>query len=162
MSTLVAIAYPDEATARQARDTLYRLQSERLIELDDTVIAVNEDDKIRLDQAVNLAGGGALGGAAWGGLLGLIFLMPIAGMAVGAASGAIAGRFTDYGIDDDFVKAISRELQPGHAALFVLVRHATPDRVLEEMRRFGGTVLRTNLSADAEQRLKAALSGGSA
>src|SRR5687768_12329829 len=99
MSTLVAIAYPDEATAHKARATLARLQIERLIELDDAVIAVNDGNKIRLEQAVNLTGAGALGGAAWGGLLGLIFLMPIAGMAIGAASGAIGGKFSDYGID---------------------------------------------------------------
>ena len=158
----MAIAYPDEATARQALATLGRLQTERLIELDDAVIAVNDGDKIRLDQAVNLAGAGALGGAAWGGLLGLIFLMPIAGMAIGAASGAIAGHFSDYGIDDTFVKDLTRQTTPGSAALFVLARRSTPDRVIAEMQRFGGTVLRTNLCADAEQRFQTALSGGSA
>jgi uncharacterized membrane protein len=159
MSTLVAIAYPDESTAKRARAALARLQTERLVELDDAIIAVNHDGKIRLEQAINLAGAGALGGAAWGGLLGLIFLMPIAGMAIGAASGAIGGHFSDYGIDDSFAKEISQQLTPGSAALFVLARRATPDKVVDEMKQFGGTVLRTNLSADAEQRLQAALAG---
>jgi uncharacterized membrane protein len=159
MSTLIAIAYPDESTAKQARAALARLQTERLVELDDAVIAVNHDGKIRLEQAVNLTGAGALGGAAWGGLLGLIFLMPIAGMAIGAASGAIGGHFSDFGVNDDFARDISRELKPDSAALFILARRATPDKVLEEMKQFGGTVLRTNLSNDAEQRLQSALSG---
>jgi uncharacterized membrane protein len=74
-------------------------------------------------------------------------------LAIGAASGAISGQFSDYGIDDQFVKDLSAKMQPGHAALFVLIRRSTPDRVLAEMKQFGGTVLRTNLSNDAEQRL---------
>lgn len=159
MSTLVAIAYPNEATAQQARAKLAQLQTERLIAMDDAVVAVNENGKIRLDQATNLAGAGALGGALWGGLLGLIFLMPIAGAAIGAASGAIGGHFTDFGVEDDFVKDISQQLTPGSAALFILARQITPDKVTAELRQFGGTVLHTNLSNDAEQRLRAALSG---
>ena len=159
MSTLVAISYPDEHTAKQARMALAGLHREHLVELDDAVIAVNDGEKIRLEQAINLTTGGALGGAMWGGLLGMIFLMPIAGMAIGAASGAFAGHLSDYGIEDNFAKEISQELTPGKAALIVLARRATPDKVLEEMKRFGGTVLRTNLSEDAEQKLQAALAG---
>lgn len=161
MSTLIAVAYPNEATARQARETLQRLQTEHLIELDDAVIAFHEGDKIRLDQVVNLGKRGALGGAVWGGLIGLIFLVPVAGIAVGAASGAIAGHFSDYGIEDNFVKDVSQQLKPGSAGLFLLVRSATPDRVLAEMQQYGGTILRTNLSTDAEERLQAALAGQS-
>jgi uncharacterized membrane protein len=157
MSTLIAVAYPDESTAQQARATLRRLQTERLVELDDAVIAINDNGKIRLDQSVNLTGGASLSGALWGGLIGLIFLMPIAGAAIGAASGAISGHFSDYGIDDQFVKDLGAKMQPGHAALFVLIRRSTPDRVLAEMKQFGGTVLRTNLSNDAERQLQAAL-----
>lgn len=159
MSTLVAVAYPDNATAQQARNTLTRLQTERLVQLDDAVIAINENGKIKLDQSVNLVGGNALSGALWGGLIGMIFLMPIAGAAIGAASGAITGKLSDYGIDDQFVKDLSSQLKPGNAALFVLVRESTPDRVMNEMKQFGGKVLRTNLSEADEQRLQAALSG---
>jgi uncharacterized membrane protein len=159
MSTLIAIAYPDEHIAKQARTALAGLQREHLVELDDAVIAVNDGEKIRLEQAINLTTGGALGGAMWGGLIGLIFLMPVAGMAIGAASGALAGKFTDYGIEDTFVKEIGRELTPGKAALIVLARRATPDKVIEEMKQFGGTVIRTNLSNEAEQKLQAALTG---
>jgi uncharacterized membrane protein len=158
MSTLVAIAYDDEPTAQRARATLNRLQTEHLISLEDAVIAVNEGDKIRVDQAVNLTGAGALGGAAWGGLIGLLFLMPVAGLVIGAASGALAGKLTDIGIDDNFAKEIGRELTPGKAALLLLVLEATTDKVLAEMKQFGGTVLRTNLTTDAEQKLRAALS----
>jgi uncharacterized membrane protein len=159
VSNLIAIAYPSEATAQQAVATLGQLQKQQLIELDDVMIARRDGDKIKLDQGVGLTGTGALGGAAWGGLIGLLFLAPIAGMAIGAATGAIAGHFSDYGIDDKFAKGVASSLPPGGAAVFLLVRRSTPDRVLAEMKQFGGTVLQTNLSAEAEQRLKDALSG---
>ncbi|HEY7034409.1 MAG TPA: DUF1269 domain-containing protein [Thermomicrobiales bacterium] len=161
MSHLIAIAYPSETVAQQAVATLGRLQKQQLIELDDVMVARRDGDKIKLDQGVGLTGAGALGGAAWGGLIGLLFLAPIAGMAIGAATGAIAGHFSDYGIDDKFAKGVASSLPAGGAAVFLLVRRSTPDRVLEEMKPFGGTVLQTNLSAEAEQRLKDALAGQS-
>jgi uncharacterized membrane protein len=126
------------------------------------VIAVNDGGRIHLDQSVKLASSGALGGAAWGGLLGMLFLMPVAGIALGAAYGALIGKFSDYGVDDQFVKELSSRVEPGKAALFLLIRKATPDKVIGEMQSFGGTVLRTNMSADAEQRLQEALAGAPA
>ncbi len=162
MSTLIAVAYPSNDIAKQALETLGRLQKERLIELEDAVIARNDDGKIKVDQALNLTAAGAVSGAFWGGLIGLIFLMPIAGMAIGAASGALSGKLSDYGVDDKFVKEVTTEVTPGTAALFLLIRNSTPDKVLAEMKQFGGTVLRTNLSDEAEKRLQAALSGESA
>lgn len=162
VSTLVAIAYPNVDTAKQALTTLARLQKERLIELEDAVIARNDDGKIKLDQALNTTAAGALRGAFWGGLIGMLFLMPIASMAIGAASGAHSGKLSDYGVDDKFVKEVGAEVTPGTAALFVLIKKSTPDKVIAEMKQFGGAVLRTNLSDDAEQRLQAALSGESA
>ncbi len=87
----------------------------------------------------------------------MLFFAPLLGMAVGAASGALGGKFSDYGIDDKFAKDLSTRLQPGTSALFVLVRRVTPDKVLEQIAPYGGTVLRTSLSRDAEERLQSAL-----
>jgi uncharacterized membrane protein len=159
LSTLVAIAYPDADSARQVMSRLVPLQKKHLIEIEDAVLAVNEGGKIKLEQSVNMTSSGAFGGAVWGGLLGLIFLVPVAGLAIGAAAGAIAGRFSDYGIDDDFARDIAAEVTPGSAALFLLVKKAKPDRVIAEMQQFRGKVLGSNLSDDAEHRLQAALSG---
>jgi uncharacterized membrane protein len=158
MSTLIAIAYPDETTARAALGTLGDLQKQQLITIDDAVIAKNEGDKIKLDQGMSLTGAGAAGGALWGGLFGLIFLMPIAGMAIGAATGAIAGKLSDYGIDDKFAKEMGARVTPGKAALVLLVRSATTDRVVAEMKKhqFGGELIQTNLSAEDEAKLVAA------
>jgi uncharacterized membrane protein len=161
MSNLVAIAYPDEATAAQVAQTLVELQKEHLIEFDDLVVAVRKDDgKIKLRQSFSPAGTGAAGGALWGGLIGLIFFMPLVGIAIGAASGAAAGALTDVGVDDKFMKELGEKLQPGNAATFVLVRESTPDKVLPRISQFGGEVIHTSLSQEQEEALQEALTPG--
>jgi uncharacterized membrane protein len=161
MSNLVAIAYPDEATAKEVAQTLGQLQKERLIALDDMVVAVRQPDgKVKLRQSFSPAGAGAAGGALWGGLIGLIFLAPLLGMAVGAAAGAAGGAMADYGVDDKFMKSLGDKLEPGGAALFVLAHQATADKVLPRISEYGGEVLHTSLSTDAEEVLKETLAAG--
>jgi uncharacterized membrane protein len=158
MSTLVAIAYPDEATASEVSQTLMELQKEHSIELDDLVVAIrNPDGKIKLKQSFKPAASGAAGGALWGGLIGLIFFMPLLGMAIGGATGAAAGAMTDVGVDDNFMKELGEKLQPGGAALFVLVRSSTPDKVLPRISQYGGDVIHSSLSTEAEETLQEAL-----
>lgn len=158
MSDLIAIAYPDQETAARVRETLVRLQREHLITLDDAVVVrSNADGKVKLDQALNLTGAGAASGALWGSLIGLLFFAPLLGAAVGAAGGALGGSMTDYGIDDQFMKDLGRQLQPNTSALFLLVRDVTPDKVLDQVAQYGGTVLRTSLSHEDEARLQSAL-----
>jgi len=158
MSNLVAIAYPDRETAEQVRRTLIEMQKEHIIELEDVVVVTRgEDGKVKLHQAASLAGTGAAGGALWGGLIGLLFLAPVLGMAVGAATGGAAGAFSDVGVDDTFMKELGTSLQQGSAAVIVLVRRSTPDKVLPRIAEYGGHVLQTSLNEDGEQSLRAAL-----
>ena len=154
MSDLVAIAYPDLATARQVTSNLGEAQKAHLIQLEDAVIVESQaGGKIKLHQPSG-AGLGAAGGALWGGLIGLIFLVPLFGMAIGAASGAAAGHFTDTGVDDKFMKQLGQQLAPGAAAVFVLVRESTPDKVLPRISQYGGHVMHSSLSDEAETRLR--------
>jgi len=156
MSDLVAIAYPDLDTARQVASNLSEAQKAHLISLEDAVIVERQaDGKVKLHQP-SLAAAGAAGGALWGGLIGLIFLVPLFGMAIGAASGALAGRFTDGGVDDEFMKRLGSELDEGKAALILLVRDVSADKVLPEI-KVPGTVIQTSLSNDDEAALQAAL-----
>ncbi|WP_067477458.1 DUF1269 domain-containing protein [Actinomadura hibisca] len=158
MSDLIAIAYDDLATAQQARDKLVQLQKEHVIELEDVVVVERKDDgKIKLHQANSLVAGGALGGAAWGGLIGLIFFMPLLGMAIGGATGAAVGAATDTGVDDDFMRRLGEGLRPGAAAVFVLVDKRNPDKVVPEMAQFGGQIIQTSLSTEDEQGLREAV-----
>ena len=163
MSTLVVIGYDDEFKAQEVRLKLRKLQKVYLIDLEDAVVAVKDaKGKIKLHQAINLTAAGAIGGGFWGSLIGLIFLNPLLGAAVGATAGAVSGALADVGIDDKFMKELASNMNPGSSALFVLVRKATPDKVLAELEGSGGKVLKTSLSHDDEAKLQAALSAAKA
>ena len=154
MSQLVAIAYADLPTAQQVVDNIGRAQAGHELELDDLVIVERRGDgKIKLHQP-SMAGRGATSGALWGGLIGLIFFVPLFGMALGAATGAATGALTDVGVDDKFMKELGAKLKPGGAAVIVLIRRSTPDKVLPEIAPFGGEVIHTSLDNEAEERLR--------
>src|SRR6202051_1811447 len=151
MSTLVVVGYDEPYKAEEVRLKLRKLQSEHLLDLEDAVVAgKDERGKVKLHQAVNLTAEGALSGGFCGSLTGLIFL--------NAAAGAASGALTDVGINDRFMKELSATLSAGSSSLFVLVRNARPDKVLEELKGTGGRILKTSLSHEDESRLQAALS----
>jgi uncharacterized membrane protein len=159
MSDLVVIVYPTEAKAEEMRQTIIGLQKEYLIEIGDAAIAVmHEGGKVKLNQLMNTTALGAVSGSFWGLLIGAIFLMPVFGAAIGAASGALGGALTDYGVNDGFMKDLSGSLQPGNAALFLLIRKMTADKVLEAITGSGGVVLKTSLDHSHEQALRDAIS----
>ena len=158
MSDLVVICFPNEEKAEELRERVLKLQAEYLISLEDAVVAVKRPDgHIKLNQMVNPLAVSAASGTMWGALIGLIFMMPLAGAAIGAASGAIGGALTDLGINDNFMKEIAGTIQPGEAALFLLIRNMTTDKVLEDLRGAGGKILRTSFDHDKEAALAAAL-----
>ena len=158
MSDLIAIAYPDVATAQEVAANAARLQKAHEITLDDMVVVERKQDgSVKLHQP-SMAGMGAASGALWGGLIGLIFLVPLFGMAIGAATGAATGALSDYGIDDKFMKELGTKVEPGSAALLLLVREMSPDKILPQIKT-EGHIIQTSLSNDEEQRLADALSG---
>lgn len=163
MADLVVIGYDDEFKAQEVRLQLMKMQKEYLVDLADAVVATKDKDgKVKLHQIYNLTAAGAASGGFWGTLIGLIFLSPLLGLAVGAASGAVAGTLTDVGIDDKFMKGIAENLKAGSSALFVLVRKATPDKVLAELQGTGGKILQTSLSHEQEEKLQSALGAAKA
>ncbi len=160
MSDLIAVAYPDKETAETVRRRLAELMLEHAIELEDAVVVDrDEKGKVKLHQAHRPAVSGAAGGALWGGLIGLLFLAPLVGMAIGAAAGGASGALVDAGVNDRFMKELGQKLAPGGAALIVLVRKVTPDKVLPEIRQYGGDVIQTSLDDDSEARLREVLEG---
>jgi uncharacterized membrane protein len=161
MSDLVAIAYPDLATAQEVAANTAQLQKSHEIELEDLVIVERRaDGKIKLHQP-SLAGTGAVTGAVWGGLIGLIFFMPLLGMAIGGAAGAAGGALSDYGIDDNFMKELGSELDEGNAALLLLIRKVSVDKVLPQI-KIPGKVIQTSLDKESEDRLSEALASAGA
>jgi len=158
MATLVVIDYESEIKAEEVRLALLKMQKEYLIDLADAVVVVREaNGKVKLRQLYNLTAAGAVSGGFWGSLIGLLFLNPLFGFAIGAAAGAVSGALQDVGIDDGFMKNLGETLKPGTAALCVLIRHMTRDKVLDEVKKFGGTLIMTNLCHENEEKLRAAL-----
>jgi uncharacterized membrane protein len=169
MSELVAVSYPDIYRAGEVCAALQRLQKEFLIEMEDAAYVTREKDgKIKLHQTqpvVGLATGvGASRGTIWGALIGLLFMQPLLGMAagavLGAATGAITGKMADFGIPDPFMKDLAGKLQPGTSMLFVLFRKVTWEKVLPHISQYGGTVMHSSLTPEAEAQLQSALTAG--
>ncbi len=162
MSDLVVIEFPSEEKAEEVRQKLLGMQKDYLIELGDAVIAVKQPNgHVKLNQLFSTTAVGAAGGAFWGTLIGFIFLMPLAGAAIGAASGALSGKLTDFGIDDNFMRDAAASLQSGNAALFLLIKKMTTDKVLEDLKGVGGKVLRTSFDNEKEAELQKALADAS-
>lgn len=160
MSDLVIVAFADEATAFEVRAELITLQKEYLIEMEDVVVVTRtEQGDVILHQAINLTASGAMGGGFWGALVGLLFLNPLVGAAVGAGAGALAGRATDIGIDDGFLRDVGAALDKGSSAVCVLVRKMTTDKVAERLSKFRakGRVVQTSFSKEQEDKLRAML-----
>src|SRR4029077_17360420 len=163
MADLVQITFPSEEKAEQVRQKLLDLQKEYLIELSDAVIAVKQPNgHVKLNQLFHPTAAGAVSSTFWGALIGLIFLMPLAGAAIGAASGALGGALTDVGINDQFMKDVAQTLQSDNAALFLLIRKMTTDKVLADLQGVGGTVLRPSFDHTKEEALRQALAGAAA
>jgi uncharacterized membrane protein len=157
MATLVVLAFKDETGAEEMRDKLKGMQKMQIISLSDAAVVVRrQDGKVKVKQAVSLVGAGALGGAFWGMLIGLLFFAPWLGLAVGALSGALGGALSDYGVDDKFIKEVGNKIEPGHSALFLMVESWTEDKVLDEISGTDAEVLQTSLSNEDEEKLKAA------
>jgi len=164
LSDLLVIEFPSEAKAEGVREMLLAMQKEYLIELGDAVVAVKDGrGRVKLNQLFQPVAHGAVHGMLWGSLIGLLFMMPLAGAAIGAASGALSGRLADLGInDDDFMKEAARTLRSGNAALFLLIRKMTTDKVLAALQDAGGTVMRSSFDETKEEALQAALAGARA
>jgi len=160
LSDLLVIEFPSEQRAEGVREMLLAMQKEYLIELGDAVIAVKEaNGRVKLNQLLQPVAHGAVSGALWGSLIGLLFMMSLAGAALGAASGALGGKLADLGINDEFMRQAARTLQSGNAALFLLIRKMTTDKVLAALRGAGGTVMRSSFDETQEEALQEALAG---
>lgn len=168
MSELVVVGFESPTEADRVLGELARMRKEYLVDLEDAVVAVRDSEgKVQLKQSINLttigAASGGMSGALWGTLVGLLFLNPLAGFAigglVGAGSGALSGSMVDYGIDDDMIRSLAETIPPNSSALFVLVRKAQPEKVLAELSGIRGRVLRSSLSPEQEAKLQAALAG---
>jgi len=161
MADLIAIGYPDQATADAAAEEARRLARDLIIQPDAIAVIVrDEEGGYHVHTNHHLVGGGATWGMFWGLLFGLLFFIPVFGMAIGAGMGALMGKLTKSSIDKQFQEQVRDMLKPGTSCLFLMLEKVTPDKAVEAMSKYGGTVLKTSLSKADEQELQEALHGG--
>ena len=157
MSSLVVLRFGEMNGAEAMRDRMYDLQKRELVKIEDAAVVVrNEKGRAKVKQAHSLVGAGALGGAFWGMLIGLLFFAPWLGLLAGAAGGALTGKIGDIGIDDDFIKEVQDAIEPGNSALFLLTREGNVERIKEELSDFeyDFEIIDTNLSPEDDERLR--------
>jgi uncharacterized membrane protein len=160
MAEVIAIGYPDETTALQAEKEAQHLAEELIIQPDAIAAIVRrKDGRYQVTTSHHAVGAGATWGMFWGFFFGLLFFVPVLGMAMGAGLGALFGKLEQAGIDKEFQEQVRDLLKPGTSALFLVLEKVTPDKATEAMSRFGGTVLTTSLSKEAEEKLQTALHG---
>jgi uncharacterized membrane protein len=162
MADLIAIGYPDETTAIDAQHEAERLAHDLIIQPDAIAAIVrHKDGKFKVHSTAQAVQGGTMYGMFWGLLFGLLFFVPLFGMAVGAGMGALMGKIEKSGVDKEFQREVQALLQPGTSALFLVVEKVTPDKAVDALSRYGGSVLTTSLSKEAEAELQAELGGTS-
>jgi uncharacterized membrane protein len=161
MAELVAIGYPDETTATQAADEARRLAQDLIIQPDAIAVIIRDKDgSYHVQTNHHAVGAGATWGMFWGFLFGLLFFIPVFGMAIGAGMGALMGKVAKTSIDKQFQDQVRDMIKPGNSALFLMLEKVTPDKAVEAMSQYGGTVLKTSLSKQDEAELQEALHGG--
>jgi uncharacterized membrane protein len=160
MSDLIAIGYEDETTAAQAAEEVRRLAGELIIQPDAVATIVRDKDgDYHVSTNHHFVGGGATWGMFWGLLFGLLFFVPVFGLAIGAGFGALFGKIEKTGIDSQFQQQVRDMIKPGNSALFLIVEKVTPDKAVSALSKFGGTVLKSSLSNQAQGELQEALHG---
>jgi uncharacterized membrane protein len=160
MSDLIAIGYPDEATAQAAADEAHRLAQDLTIEPDAIAVIVRDSDgKFHVRTSHHTVEDSTTWGMVWGLLFGVLFFVPFLGVAIGAGMGALMGKITKLGIDREFQDQVRDMLKPGTSALFLMLEKVTPDKAVDALSQFGGTVLKSSLSKEGEQELQDALHG---
>ncbi|MGH2703132.1 MAG: DUF1269 domain-containing protein, partial [Actinomycetota bacterium] len=127
----------------------------------DAIAAIVRDPEGKFKVSTNhhAVGAGASYGMFWGLLFGVLFFVPFFGMALGAGLGALMGKVEKSGVDREFQRRVRDLMKPGTSALFLIVEKVTPDKAVEALSAFGGTVLQSSLTRDAEAELQNALHG---
>jgi len=161
MSEIIVIGYDDQGTATQAYNEVITLQKDFVVQLTGlAIVRVDAEGKSHVETPQKIVGVSAASGALWGMLIGILFLVPFFGLALGGAMGALMGKMGKSGIDDEFRSQVQSLLKPGGAAVVVMASKITDDKFADAMKQYGGTLLKTSLSDEDEKELASELAEG--
>ena len=155
MSNLIVITFDNADEAGKVREAIHKGEHQGQISLDDSAVVVRDEQgkvhvKNQMDRGVKVGG-------VTGGILGLLIgglFFPVAGLVVGILGGMGVGKLAHLGIQKDFVKKVSGDLQPGTSALFLIIRQANANAVLGALKPFEGNVYQTSLDPEDEKELR--------
>ncbi|MBZ0301033.1 MAG: DUF1269 domain-containing protein [Anaerolineae bacterium] len=102
----------------------------------------------------------AIGGGVVGLLLGTLIGGPISGALFGIGLGALYARLTDFGIEDDLMRNFGEQMLADHSAIAILTTSTEADKAAAKLGEYGGMLLHSALSVEAQQALSAALRSG--
>lgn len=157
MTDMIVLAFNTEEGADKAKEKVIEVGSQYMFGLHQMVEVVRKaDGQVKIKEEPRLTGLAALGGAFWGLLVGFIFFIPLVGIAVGAATGALFGHLEKYGFSKAFMDQIKEAVQPGNSALFLVADNVKVDRLTPALASLNPKVLRTTLSAEQEEKLRQA------
>jgi len=161
MSELVVIGYDDHAAATQAYEKVMALNKDFVVTLSGlAIVHVDADGKSHVETPQKIVGVSATSGALWGMLIGLLFFVPGVGLLLGGAMGALFGKLSKTGVNDQFRSQVQDMLTPGSAAVVIMASKITEDKFSEAMGPLGGSILKTSLSEEDEKELAAELAEG--
>ncbi len=142
---LIGVSFPDRFRAQEFFTASLRLASQQRLVLKDAVFVTRKEDKTVVEETADVTPGrAALGGAMWSGLIGLIVGGPvgwIAGLGIGAASGAVAAKVIDHGIPDEWVEWFRLAVTGEKTVLALLVEQVDVGAITTELERFAGAEL---------------------
>lgn len=152
MADLLLVEFSSEEKAESAPEILLAMQKEYRVEQGDAVIAVRDKNgRVKLNRLFRPEKRSASPGIAWEALIGLLFLSP--------PGNAARDALRDVGLGDDFVTRAARTLRSGNAALFLLLRATTSDKVVAALRASAGAVLRAPFDETKQEALQVAFAG---
>ena len=160
--TIIGVSFGDVYRSQEFLTAMKRMSANREMQLKDAVLVTkNDEGQTVIRETVDLqAGRSALSGAMWTGLLGLLVGGPVgwlAGLGIGAASGAITAKIVDLGVPDEWVEWFRAAVEPGTFTVVVLAEAVDIEALVAEAMRFEGHLVHANMAPDAVRRLEHAL-----
>ncbi|HXW79704.1 MAG TPA: DUF1269 domain-containing protein [Acidimicrobiales bacterium] len=160
MSELIVIGYDDHGTATAAYNEVIQLSKDFVVTLNGlAIVSVDSEGKSHVETPQKIVGVSAASGALWGTLIGLLFFVPVAGLILGGALGALFGKLGKSGINNEFREQVQSLLKPGSSAVVVMASKITEDKFADAMSKYGGSLLKTSLSEEDEKELAGELAG---
>jgi uncharacterized membrane protein len=158
MSHILVVTFEDETQGSSVLESLKSLEHQGLLKLDDAAVIVKDaQGEVHVK---NKTESGVKVGAVAGGFFGLLvagILFPIAGLALGAAGGALIGKSLHTGVDKDFITEVRNSLQPGNSAILFIVHHENVGLLIAALEPYKGKIYQSSFDSEAEEQMRKAL-----